>query len=64
MKIKTSRNVEISLSLTDVVYSCPRFCNVGNMYFNAICENKVLPKISEFTVLALTIHHDAKWHYI
>ena len=24
--------------------------NISNMYFNAICENKILAKISEFTL--------------
>ena len=28
-----------------------RFFDVANMSFNAICENKILAKISEFTVI-------------
>ena len=44
---KNSRNVEISLSLNDVVYSCP------SREFETwhIRENKVLAKFSEFTEL-------------
>ena len=41
VKIKSSRNVEISLSFTDVGNSCLscEFEGVANMSFNAICEN-------------------------
>ena len=31
--------------------ACGAFINVANMSFNAICENTILVKISEFTVL-------------
>ena len=33
-----------------------RILNVGNMYFNAFRENKIIAKITEFTVLK-TIEH-------
>ena len=45
-KKKPSRNREIILSFNDVSLSC----NVANMSFNAIRENKIVAKISEFTV--------------
>ena len=43
MKIKSLRNGEITLSMTDIGRKI-------NMSFNAIRENKVLAKISGFTV--------------
>ena len=54
-KIKASCNGENSLSFTDVVKSCQSrdFFYVANMSFNAIRENKILAKISEFTVLVI-----------
>ena len=50
VKIKFTRNGETTLSFTDKVYHAiaPIF-NVANMSFNAIRENKILAKISEFT---------------
>ena len=52
MKIKPSQNGEITLLFTEVGKSCPRseFFKVANMPFNAFLRNKVLAKISEFTV--------------
>ena len=51
VKIKSSRNGEINLSFTDKGKSCKsRNLNVANMSFNAIRENKILAKISGFTV--------------
>ena len=51
-EIKPSRNEEMTLSFTDVGKSCPslEFFNVGNISFNVIHENKILAKISEFTM--------------
>ena len=51
MKIKPSQNGEITL-FTDVGKSCPspEFFYVTNMSFNTILKNKILAKISEFTV--------------
>ena len=53
VKIKSSRNGKITLSFVNMTKSCPsrefimlQIC----LNFNAICENKILPKISEFTV--------------
>ena len=46
VKIKFSRNAEITLSFTDV-----------NMSFNAIRENKILAKISGFTVYCTLMVH-------
>ena len=49
MKIKSSRNGQIILSFTGK--SCHnREFYVANMSFNAIREDKILAKISEFTV--------------
>ena len=52
MKIKPSQNSEVTLSFNKVGISCPscEFFNVANMSFIAIRENKILAKISEFTV--------------
>ena len=55
-KIKASRNGENSLSFTYVVKSCQsREFLHGKMSFNAICENKILAEISEFTVCILVV---------
>ena len=51
VKIKTSGNGEITLSFTDIGKS-----NVANVYFNAIRENGILAKISEFTVMIILLH--------
>ena len=48
-KIKPFRNDENSLSFIDVCISCQIFY-LANMSFNAIRENKILSKISKFTV--------------
>ena len=52
MKIIPSRNSKITLSFTDVSisWSSRDFFDMANMSFNAICENKILAKISEFTI--------------
>ena len=52
-KIKPSRNDESVLSFSDVgkSHQSRDFFNLENMYFNAIHENKILTKISEFTVI-------------
>ena len=51
MKIKFSRNAQITLSFTDIGKSCDvAIFNAANMSFNAIRENKILAKISGFTV--------------
>ena len=54
MKIKSSQNGEVTLSFTNISKSCPyksRIVDVANMSFNAIRENKILVKISEFAVI-------------
>ena len=49
--IKPSRNGENTLSFTDEGKSChSRDFNSANMFINAIRKNKILAKISEFTV--------------
>ena len=49
--IKPSRMDDITLSFTDIGKSCPvRDFFVANVSFSAIRENKILAKISEFTV--------------
>ena len=54
MKIKSSRNGVITLSFTDEGKTChSREFYVADMSFNAVRENKILAKISEFTVLIL-----------
>ena len=51
MKIKPSRIGDITLSFTDIGKSCPfRDFYVANVSFNATRENKILAKISEFSV--------------
>ena len=48
---KPSRNGEITVSFTDKGKFChSRMFNVANMSYNPIRENKILAKISEFTV--------------
>ena len=74
LKIKSSQNGEITLSFTDVGNSCPsRDFYVTNMSFTAIRENKILAKISEFTVHCLNminkivsrpIHHYLVYRHI
>ena len=58
MKIKPSKDGEITLSFTDihVVKSCPsrEIFIVANILLNAIRENKILAKIFGFTVLVMT----------
>ena len=50
--IKSSRNGEITLSFTDIGKPCPnRDFNIANMCLNAVRENKILAKISLFTVV-------------
>ena len=40
MKVKSSRNGEITLSFSDLGKSCSlRICNIANMSFNALSEN-------------------------
>ena len=52
VKIKSLRNGEITLSVTDIgKSSTSRNFSAARMSFNAICENKILAKISGFTVL-------------
>ena len=50
MKIKSSHTGEITLSFSDIGKSCPcrRFL-MAQICFNAIHDNKILAKISEFT---------------
>ena len=52
-KNKKTAKVEITLSITDLGKSCPsrKFFNLASMSFNAIRKNKILVKISQFTVL-------------
>ena len=53
-KKKASGNCENFLSFTDVAKSCrSRDFFVANMSFNAIRENKILAKITEFTGVVL-----------
>ena len=57
MKIKPSRIGDITLSFTDIGKSCPvRNFFTSQMCLNAISENKILGKISEFTVCYLRIN--------
>ena len=54
VKIKSTRNGETTLSFTDKVnHATVPIFNVAKMSFNAIRENKILAKISEFTVVQL-----------
>ena len=52
VKIKSSRNGEITLSFTDICKSClsRKIFNGTDMSFNAIRKNKILAKIFEFAV--------------
>ena len=54
MKVKSSRNGKIILSFTDIGKSCPsrEFLASQICLLNTIRKNKVLTKISGFTVLA------------
>ena len=52
VKIKSMRNGETTLSFTDKVnHAIVTIFNVANTSFNAVRENKILAKISEFTVI-------------
>ena len=52
-----SRNGEITLSFTNIGKLCLSsiFFTVTNMFFSAIRENIILKKISEFTLVHLTL---------
>ena len=52
VKKKSSPNRKITLSIIDIGKSCPscNFFNVASMSFKALRENKILAKISGFTV--------------
>ena len=51
VKIKPSRIGDITLSFTDIGKSCTvHVFYVANVSLNAIRENKILRKISEFTM--------------
>ena len=50
-EIKSSQKGVITRSFTDMSKTCPNLIFLHRKYvFNAICENKILAKISEFTV--------------
>ena len=49
VKIKSSRNGEIT-DIEKIIHLSRNF-NIANMYFNAIRENRLIAKISEFTVV-------------
>ena len=52
VKITPSRNGEMTLSFTDIgKYALIAIFTVANMSINAIRENKILAKISKFTVI-------------
>ena len=52
LKMKCSRNDKITLSFTDVVNrALVANFNVANISFNHICENKILAKEIQFTVI-------------
>ena len=54
VKTKPSQIGDITLSFTDIGKTCPvHDFYVTNVSFNAIRENKILAKISEFTVVDL-----------
>ena len=55
VKIKSSRNGEVTLSFTDEGKSCHsrEFFTSQICLFMPIRENKILAKISEFTVLSM-----------
>ena len=56
MKLKLSRFGEIILRFTDTGKSCPcRIFLTSPICLNAIRENKILAKITEFTVHVLTL---------
>ena len=52
LKIIPSQNGKITLWFTDICKSCKyvNHSNIANMYFNAIRENRIIAKISEFTL--------------
>ena len=52
VKIKSSRNAEITVSFTDICKSCPsrEFLPSQMFLFNTIRENKIFAKISGFAV--------------
>ena len=55
-KIKALQNGDITLLFTQVCKSCPnQIFKVVNISLNAFRENKVLAKISEFTVGRTTV---------
>ena len=60
VKIKSFWFCAITLSFTDIGKSCAsrEFFNVSNMTFNAFPKNKIIAKISEFTVtrICLTLY--------
>ena len=57
VKIKPSRMGDITLSITDIGKSSPlRDFYVANVSFNAFRENKILAKISEFTIVAVVFY--------
>ena len=59
-EIKPSGNGEITLSFTDVGKSCPNHEFVTlQICFNPIRENKILAKISEFTVYHVQREHNS-----
>ena len=60
MKIKHSRNGKITLSFTDIRKSCPsrEFLTSQICLFSAIRQNKILSKISEFTVSFETVNFE------
>ena len=57
-KVESSRNGIITLSFTELGKSClGREFRTSPICFNTIRENKILAKISEFTVHANTSAH-------
>ena len=62
VKIKPSKNGEITMSFTDVSKKgpCSEF-NVKNTSFNAIHDNKILAKISKFSVFMDSEESDQPW---
>ena len=54
VKIKSSRNAEITLSFTYICKSCPcREFLATQICLNAVRENKIIAKISGFTVVCV-----------
>ena len=57
VKIKSSQNGEITLSFTDIEKSCPsREYIASQICLRAIRENKILSKISGFSVMSFLLH--------